>query len=179
MISKPPHYRQLIVPEWQIVHELALPSFIFKNNILYCIINGPEDEEYRLRLYMAASYLYQLSRLVYKSKGEYKKLPVNMYKTGLFFCLLDNDERLTDKMKSVSKQSADIEMVKRCINRIGKIASGWISSLADQFSAGEYAYLIDHVIQRKGEIPLTEEGFFPENYADFSPKSKHQFSTWD
>ena len=169
-ISKLPHYGQLIVPKWQVKSELLDVGGKFSEDLLYCIANGPDDSDYKMRLLSASSRIYYLSRLIYKSKGKYKKLPEKCYATDLFDGYMESEDEIADRLYLVCKNTdtVDSSFVFKCVEALKPLAVRWVSCLYEQLYIHEFAFLIDYVIKRNGEVPYPEEGLFPKNYENFN-----------
>ena len=165
-----PHYGQLIVPKWQLKTEASNTGVNFAYDLLYCISNGTDDPEYKLRLLHMSEDVHTLSRLVYKTKGGFAKLPVKKYEECLFLNYMESKEEVRDRLASVCRipADADSDAAFRCVEALKPMILRWVSCLTEQMFVSEYAFLIDYVIRRKGDVPYPDDGLFPKNYVDFN-----------
>lgn len=164
-INRPPRSRQLVVPKWQIIRELESVGYRFADDLIYCISYGTDDPNYKIRLLSASTRLFYLSRLVYKSKGEFCKLSKQSYSRELFKESFEIEEVEYVANNAARKNSADT--VLKCIQSIEPLTIKWVSCVNEQMYMHEFAFLIDYVIRRNGDVP-EPDGLFPKNYKDFN-----------
>jgi len=165
------HAGQMIVPKWNLKCTLEDISDSFNKHLLYAIAYSDSDDNYRCLLLSLSYELQFLSRLVYRSRGRIKKLKPEEYNKCLFEWYLETEEEVSMRLKEfIPNMSLDSHEVYNTILGLKPLLIKWISIDNELFFCSQYAYLIDYVIRRKGDVPYPD-GIFPKNYFNFDPNS--------
>ena len=126
--------------------------------------------DYKNYLVVAAACFERMSCPVYRGgDGYFKKPPAKIYLKRVFDAWVETPEELFDR---IMECGGDVTLTERCfriIRRIADIVCPMMACMEEQGFVSEYAYAIDYVAKRGGDIPApVMRGLFPTNYPDFN-----------
>lgn len=127
----------------------------------------PQSKKYKRHVFMAAMYLERLSCFVFADQdGKIKKFTAEYYKKVILARL--NDVYHNFEAQQIAISSDKKEYIQKVIEPIAEIVCSMIASMDAQGFISEYAYAVDYVLSRNGNIehPIMN-GFFPKNLQDF------------
>ena len=164
-----PHYGQIVTFPNFIEKTLGDMALNFARQTLYCIAYGPKGNEYKLNLLAAAMDLRNISRYVAFIDGTLTKPDSSLYEEELFTAYMETEDEVKDHLEFWFPDcKVSSEYVFKCLEAMKPLIIRWVSADYEMLFTSEYAYLIDYVIRRKGDVPYPAEGLFPKNFKDFN-----------
>lgn len=167
MKTKELHWKQIPATYATLRDEFFGKGPIAVYALIKCVLREGKPE-YKNYLVVAADCFERLSCLVYRSGGRFKKPPAEKYKRKVFDVWAETPEELRGRIE----ECGDAALTERCfktIRRIADIVCPMMACMDEQGFVSEYAYAIDYVIKRGGDLPEPlMRGLFPTNYPDYN-----------
>lgn len=172
MIRKTPHHGQILTTKHNIHEVIFSYNYEICSNMLFCIAEGPEHPDYLAALITAAMRLAQIDLFVYKGKHNRWKLSPRSYMQMMFEGSAETREECREILQRRLGYEIGTGIAEYCHNCLWKIIKIVVPMLAVSWEViypSEWAYAIDYVIRKKGELPdpIFERSLFPINYDDF------------
>ena len=171
MSDKKVHFRQIPTTRSGIENEIYDVEFTITNSLLRCFLYDIGSDEYMNHLMMVAMRLDTLSRMVYKAKNGYKKLPERKYKEILFEWWAGTPQDVYERSRLYKKIKIDSEQVYKKLYQIADLICPMLASEERSYIINDYAYSIDFIIRHKGNLPApTINGSLMPKYLGYDYK---------
>ena len=162
------HPKQIPTTRKGVSRLLDLHGYATVAFLLRCFFVPPDAPDYPLRLYAAASNLDLLSRPVYRTKNGFVKLPEKTYRGKLFDRFAETPDEIFTLIQDNGVSRERAELIHRMLRQIADLVCPMMACPDEQAFISEYAYAIDYVIRRGGDLPKPEmRSLFPVNYSDY------------
>ena len=161
------HPGQIPTTAAAIRRELWDKSYDIITVLLKCISLAPDSYGFINQAVVAASLLERVSCLVYQGKdGAWRKLPEEAYKKAIFEAYTETKEEVAERLRG----HGDAARAFKTLWNIADLVCPMMACVTEQAFLSEYAYAIDYVIRRSGDLPQPEIAeLFPTNYPDYDP----------
>ena len=167
MKMKELHWKQIPTTCATLRGELSWKGHTAVYALIKCILNEGKPE-YKNYLIVAADCFERVSCLVYRSGGRFKKPYAEKYKREVFDAWAETPEELRGRIEECGGDAALTHRCFKTIRRIADIVCPMMACMDEQGFVSEYAYAIDYVIKRGGDLPEPlVRGLFPTNYSDY------------
>ena len=139
-------------------------------SLLRCFSAEVGSPVYCNRVIVAASHFERVACLVTRDKtGGWRKLPEEAYKT-IFVHYAETEEEVAERLADLGVPPERAGEIFRTLRRIAALVCPMMACATEQAFLSEYAYAIDYVIRRGGDLPQPEIAeLFPTNYPDYDP----------
>lgn len=142
-------------------------------SLLRCFTAEIGSPVYCNRVIVAASHFERVACLVTRDKtGGWRKLPEEAYKT-IFVHYAETEEEVAERLADLGVPPERAGEIFRTLRRIAALVCPMMACVTEQAFLSEYAYAIDYVIRRSGDLPQPEIAeLFPTNYPDYDPTAE-------
>ncbi|MBQ9263855.1 MAG: hypothetical protein IJ189_06535 [Clostridia bacterium] len=166
-------WNRIITTRRNICQQLMIYDSKITKRTVFCLAKGPEHPKYELVLYDICSSLCWISKLMYNSDGEMKKLSAQQYNQRIFDGYAENADEVLLILERLPDCESILAVASDIFRKMQTVRLLWchmIASTCERVYIEELAAAFEYVMCHEAlpdPLYAYEGALFPCNYADF------------
>ena len=176
------YWGRIITTRHTIIEYIYEYNYTIIENMIFCMAHGPKNAEYDIRLYMACSHLYFISKLMYYGVEEPKKMAEEEYDKKIFEASAENVDEIKiwlERIPGYDLGSVSAVEIFRKMKTIRRLWCHMIACTQERVFLSELAHAFEYVMEKGNDVsePVFADfgGLFPSNYPDYHDEKNHRF----